>query len=369
MKRIFFIIIIIINISVCDAQVLINLHLPQAGLNIKRQLWNLSLVNTGQQNAEARIELLISDASNGQAILSASSRLFTLMPGNMQIQSGTVDPIVYNVLNSSYNIDNNPEGFLPIGVYTICFSVIKRTTDYFEKVSEECTSIEVEPASPPFLNTPEDAAEITEDRPLFTWVPPSPVFLFSNLNYKMKLVEVGKNQSAADAVQNNFPVLNQSSITAPSFQFPFSLRALDTGKLYAWQVKALNNDKEIANSEVFSFTLARPADAAAPQAEIYVKLSESTDMPFSVCTGIFKYEYVNKNNSPVLQLKLTDLTSKTNVRIPLDNDLQEVRYGQNFLKLDLRNNSAVRNNRLYQLSVQPAGEPEQSAKFIYKKAD
>ncbi|MCP9752454.1 hypothetical protein [Ferruginibacter sp. HRS2-29] len=351
-----------------EAQVLINLQIPQAGLNLKSQLWNMMLVNTATTSAEVRLDMVLIDAGTGQSILSGSSRQFTLVPGTTQLLANQIIPIQYNLLSPGYGIDVNPDGFLPVGLYNVCFTLLKRNGEVLDKLAEDCELVEVEPATPPFLTTPEDEAQIEEVRPYFTWVPPSPLFLFNNLTYRLTLVEVLSTQNPAEAVQDNFPVFTQSFINGPSQQYPFSIAALDTGKLYAWQVKALSNNNAVSNSEVFSFRVVSPG-TSAPGSRLYVKLRNEDEMPFTICTGVLQYEFVNNENFAAIEMELLDITTKLIQKVSLENNRQPVSYGQNFLKLDLREIAAVKNNHLYQLKVHGSNGAIKAVKFLYKTSN
>jgi hypothetical protein len=351
---------------ITKAQVLVNLQLPQAGLQVKSQLWNMSLVNTSSEVLYIKLDMTLTDVTTGQTVLSGSSRIFTLPSGAKQLQISDLVPIQYNVLNSTYNINNNPNGFLPVGTFNACFSILKRNSKTLDKIAEDCETIEVEPASPPFLSMPDDGAAIDQSSPLFTWLPPSPVYLFSNLKYDLKLVEVNNNQNPADAIQTNFPLLGQSNISNNTFQYPISLRPLDTAKLYAWQVKALNNMQAISNSEIFTFKVKQQQDAVINETDVYVRLKGLDEMPFTVCRGILKYEYVNIYNNAFLQLALTDVTTKANKGVALTAEQQVLTYGQNFLRLNLSANNSMTNNHIYELVVSGAKGEKQAVKFIYK---
>src|SRR5262245_55277808 len=84
------------------AQVAMNLQLPPAGLTIKQQLWNLSLVNSGPPVGAVRIELVITDAATGQPVLTGLSRLFLLPKGAKQLRPSDVAPITYYAGNTGY---------------------------------------------------------------------------------------------------------------------------------------------------------------------------------------------------------------------------------------------------------------------------
>ena len=203
-KRIAFIIALFIS-ALANGQVIVNLQLPPMGLSIKSQLWNLSLINTGTGDINVQVEMTMTDVSNNQRVLTGLSKNFVLPRGVKQVQATDVMPIIYTVGAPGYNLDGNPAGFLPIGIFNICYSIIKINNDGAERLGEECQTIEIEPLSPPQLVIPHDSEHVETTRPFFTWLPPSPYNLFNNLQYDWILVEVQPTQNAATALQQNIP--------------------------------------------------------------------------------------------------------------------------------------------------------------------
>lgn len=366
---------LISTVSLCcisflpKAQVLLTLQLPPAGLQLKSQLWNMTLINTSNEPVFIKIDMVMTDINTGQAVFSGSSRQFALLGGAKQIQLLDVIPVQYNVLNSFYNVDANPDGFLPLGNFGICYSIIQTVNEGLDKIAEECETVIVEPLSPPFLLYPEDISIVDQDRPLFVWIPPAPVNLFSNLNYEFKLVEVNTNQNSSDAIQSNIPVLLQTGIGSATLQYPFSSSSLDTSKVYAWQVKALNNNQPISNTEIFTFQLHTQPNSQSLQNNLYVKLKGLDDIPFTFSSGKLKYEYMNVYNNAFLTLQLVDITSNEKKIINLDDENQSIIYGQNLLELDLTDNREMENEHIYQLEVIGETGDKQALRFIYKRAD
>lgn len=350
------------------SQVIINLQLPPAGLQLKSQLWNMALINSETNAISIKIDMVITDISTGQVVLSGNTGSILLPPGTKQVQVTDVMPVQYNILNTSYNVDANPNGFIPLGTFNVCYSVLKNSHEVVSKIAEECETVTVEPVSPPFLTLPDDLSVLHENRPLFTWLPPAPINLFGSLSYEFKLVELSLNQTASDAIQSNLPVL-MSNVTEPLLQYPFSSSPLDTAKVYAWQVKALNNRIAVSNSEIFSFKIENEGVKNDHRYNVYTKLQGMDNIQLAHCNGVLKYEYVNIYNNPVIKLQLTDLTSKANRVIRLKEDSQEVVYGQNFLALDLGSNSELENNHTYLLVVTGAQGEAQAVKFIYNKKE
>ena len=351
------------------AQVIITPQLPQTGIKLKTQLWNLGLSNSGTVPLTVRLSMIMTDLSNGQQVLSASSGLIQLPPGVKLFQYNDVLPISYTVINNIYNIDASPNGFLPIGNFDVCFEVLKPVGEIMENVAEECVQIEVEPLSPPYLNFPADQSDIDEPRPVFNWIPPAPVAFFTNLSYDFKLVEVLLNQNPDDAIQQNIPVTLKSNHSGTSFQYPGSITALDTGKTYAWQVAANNNGLFIAKSEVWIFKVkAQAFDNMSYQRETsYFRLKQESSNAYFVCDGVLKFEYQNELNDNTVSFSIYDVTTKEKNKIQLPQNNIGLKFGQNFIDYDIREKNGIINGHFYLVELVNSRNENWSGRFEYKQ--
>jgi hypothetical protein len=218
MRKILLFSLLLLGVYSAQTQVVLSLQLPPLGLTIKPQLWNLSLINTSAQDLNVRIEMVMTDISNNQRVLTGTSKLIFLPKGIKQLQLSDVMPITYNPGSPGYAVDPSPDGFLPIGVFNICYTAIKILSDDVERLGEECETLEVEPLSPPQLMIPLDEEQIDITRPFFAWIPPSPFNTLNSLLYDWTLVEVQATQSPADALQQNVPILTRQNLSFTSLQ-------------------------------------------------------------------------------------------------------------------------------------------------------
>lgn len=349
-----------------QAQVVITLQLPPLGLTIKPQLWNMSLINTTGASMNVRLTMAMSDAGTGQTVLTATTPPFQLPTGAKAVNATTVGPITYTV-GAGYTIDANPNGFLPVGVYNICYTASQWTGNHSEQTVEECITVEVEPISPPQLIQPGDSDRIIFRRPFFTWLPPTPHTAFSNLLYDWMLVEVQATQSAADAVQQNVPILVQPNITFTSFQYPLSMPELDTGKLYAWRVTAKNNLSPIANSEVWCFRI-QPLSEDTVRASgpgYYAQMRREPDPSYVISGNVLRFLYLHELNSNTVQVKLTDISHTTHQPVTIDPASMGVKYGPNYLQLDL-SDKVLTEKHMYLLEVTNDRNEHAYLKFEYR---
>lgn len=355
-----------------EAQVLINLQLPQAGVTLKTQLWNLSVTNTGPDEPDVQVEMMLSDVTTNQPILSASSKVFRLTKGARLLQVAELSPIIYNVLSSSYNVDVNPNGFLPIGTFSVCYRVVKLVSDQTEQLAEECETIDVEPVSPPMLQLPFDEEVVESKRPYFAWIPPLPQQLFHNLLYDVVLVEVLPIQSSSEAIQQNLPIYRGSNLPEIGLQYPAALAELDTTKLYAWQVTAKGGFNAIAKSEIWTFRIQSSlADTSAVlrKGHFYATLKRDVDVAYVVCKGVLRFEYVNEGNDSTISYSISDLNTVGRAVLALPSNDLTVTFGQNFIELDLHGVNGLKQGHVYLLEVASTRRDRRFLKFEYKKAD
>lgn len=369
MRKILFILALFMLSWSSHAQVVLNLQLPPLGLTIKPQLWNLSLINTSAQDMQVRIEMVMTDVRNNQRVLTGTSKLILLPKGIKQVQLNDVLPITYNSGSPGYAIDPSPEGFLPIGLFNICYTAIKVESDFVDRLGEECETIEIEPISPPQLMIPLDEEQVDITRPFFAWIPPSPFNTLNSLLYDWVLVEVQATQSPADALQQNVPLLSRQNLSFTSFQYPLSSPELDSSKLYAWRITAKNNMAPIGNSEIWSFRVRQyqPDTITGISTGYFAKLHREEDAAFTICTGVLRFEYMNDLNIAAVNLRLFDISSANRKQITLDSTAQSVRMGQNFVQVDLRETSGMINKHMYLLQVENARGEKGYLKFEYRE--
>ena len=369
MKKILSLVLLSLLAGAGSAQVLINLQLPPSGVMVKSQLWNFSLVNTATTTYDIQVEVTLTDMGSNQRVLTGTSKLIQLPKGARVIKPSDVTPVTYNVTGAG--VDASPDGFLPVGHFMACFSVLRINSDLSERLAEECESIEVEPISPPLLVSPSDSDQVELVRPLFTWIPPTPFTMFASLRYNWTLVEVAPLQTGAAAIQQNVPLLSQSNLGITSFQYPLSSAALDTGKIYAWQVSAMNNNSVIAQSEIWTFRLRNigiDTVTTANKEGFYARLKREENASFVLCYGKLNYEYFNESNTTMVQLRLLDISKPVRRTIALDSASYAVTPGQNLRRLDLTDKGLTAGHVYLLELLNPAGE-RWYLKFAFRKPD
>src|SRR6185295_7309435 len=111
--------------------------------------------------------------------------------------------------------------------------------------------INIAPLSPPVLNSPADRSILQTPYPQFTWMPPTPVQMFDNLNYEITVSEILEGQSPMDAIRYNTPVYAKTNGQQTFETYPSTYSKLDTTKTYAWQVVARSGLNYAAATEIW----------------------------------------------------------------------------------------------------------------------
>lgn len=315
-----------------QAQLSVSLQEPPAGIVQKNQLWNMTLIYAGNSTVDVTIGLTLVNVSDNQPVLSAYSRSLTLTKGVKQLKAADILPVDYTYVSPAFS--RLSDAFLPVGSYQACYTFYSGNRHAETILSEDCMNIDVQPLSPPELVMPADSSSVESSYPQFSWLPPAPLMLFNDLNYELILTEVRADQTPGAAIQENIPLFNGRRLTTPMNTYPSSSRSLDTGKVYAWRVIAKNGETFIAQSDVWTFRIAREKnEIPVPAGGVYMEVSNSNTysntgiIPDDVL-GIKYYSY-DKTHDAVIRFlnEKEQLVKEVN---------RSIVYGNNFMvfKLD-----------------------------------
>ncbi len=345
------------------AQFSISPQLPPSGVVKKSQLWNALLVSSNPTPITVAIKLTINNSLDNQPILTAYTKNMVLFPGVLQVGYTTVTPVVYNYLSPTLNTDRDPNGFLPMGSFTICYTLVKVDGDLSFELITECTALDVAPLSPPQLSYPPDKDTLISSTPLLSWIPPAPTNMFNAVNYEVIVAEVFPNQTPIDAVKMNLPILNRSSITATNLLYPSSAQPLEHGKTYAWKVLVKNNTQTVATTDVWTFEVAKNTlpIAALPDL-IYYELEKKTGTS-GVNTIINKgqigakfYSYDKTYEATILIKSVEGVIIKT--------EKKTIMYGNNFFVFQLDNSFSP--NKTYVIELTDLNKTANITAFQFK---
>jgi hypothetical protein len=341
-KTVLLLSIVLLSVAV-RAQINMTLQVPPYGVLLKSQLWNMTLVNTGNAAVAVQLGMTMIDEKTNQPVLSASAPVIILNRGARQIQARDLSPILYSYESVTVT-DRNPNGFLPLGQYRICYTV-SRGPDAGAPI-ETCIELAIDPMSPPLLNTPADEAQIYTVSPQFTWLPPTPAGIFSDLSYDLVLVEVIPGQATADAIEQNVPIYSGGLIRDPYLNYATSYTSLDTGRLYAWRVVALNNGQPAAMTDIWTFRVVQPPlPSLHTTNNPYLSLKRGLDPSIAAGTANMRFNYDNAPADTAARYTITSLSDRGNPVVQQGQLL--LRRGQNLLQVTLSGTAGYDAKKIY----------------------
>jgi hypothetical protein len=347
------------------AQVNMTLQVPPAGVLMKNQLWNLVLVNSGNANLLVRVNLVLLDVQTNQPVITATSAPISLSKGARQLQVRDISPIQYAYSIPAARVDMDPNGMLPAGRYQACYTVVNAQKGDITLV-ENCIPVNVDPLSPPLLNTPANEDKLMTPYPQFTWLPPTPIGLFNDLGSAIIVVEVLPGQGKADAVQQNIH-LNASVYTKDLFwNYPASTRSLDTGKVYAWRVVAMNSGKAVALSDIWTFRVTNNRPTVEVEKPLpFVEVKRTQDAVIAATGNVLRITYDNAAADSAIKYTITSIEEPGNPVV--QEGSLPVQYGQNQLQVPLRSNRKIQSNKVYLFRFVSSRNESWTVKFTVTK--
>ncbi|MEO8406771.1 MAG: hypothetical protein ABI480_19310, partial [Chitinophagaceae bacterium] len=239
--------ILLLSIPVCSQIVLVP-ETQTSGVVMKQQVWSTVINNLSGVTKKVVLDVTITDKITSQILMEASSNLVILNPGVKRVNYNDVAPLNYAITTIGFSTERQLSQPLPVGDYIVCYRLFNGEGKG-ELLATECIKITAEPLSPPLLIQPENKTVVMEPRPVLTWTPPAPIYLFNSLSYDIIISPLYEKQSPEEALQRNIPVVTTSS-AQNSIAYPSSYSNLETGKTYAWQVVAKDGGRQSGKSEL-----------------------------------------------------------------------------------------------------------------------
>ncbi|RXK85902.1 hypothetical protein [Filimonas effusa] len=348
-----------------DAQLTLVLQVPPAGVVQKSQLWNMALVSGSDVGYDVEVNLTLISTVDNNPVLTATGRVITITKGARQLKYTDFVPVKYTYLSSAFNVDQRPEGFLPLGSYTACYTVSAWGGHAEGPLVEDCIQLDVQPLSPPVLNTPLDKDTVETAYPQFTWLPPAPLSLLNDLTYDFILVKMLPDMTPAQAIQQNIPVYNQAHVRQPFLNFPATTTALDTGIVYAWGVIAKNAGQFVAVSDAWTFRYVTKVFPKETAEASYVQLKREEDgIPVSV-SDTLKFVYSNFSSDSTVAFTIAGLSDPDNQLMAKGTFTAQA--GENRVQIPVKFGWGLRRNDTYLLTVINAEGEKRLMKFIIKE--
>ncbi|HRR08538.1 MAG TPA: hypothetical protein PLO56_07575, partial [Rhodothermales bacterium] len=222
---------------------------------------------------------------DGQELVSETSQEVTIRPGVYTYRTFRDAPEILfpNIasligkLPSDIQTRINQTGLLPEGRYELTLEALSTDPEQFVVAPPASVFFTVSFPEAPVLLSPSDEAVVTQAQPIFTWLP---VLVPSSqtVEYQVRLVEILPGQTTDEAFRGNRAHLESAFQRGTSFVYGRDLLPLETGKRYAWNVKARTiSGAPIAQggqSEIYTFSFgsgSAPDDVIAQLRQIVLE--------------------------------------------------------------------------------------------------
>jgi hypothetical protein len=349
----------IICLPLCmRAQITLTTQMPNTGILVKDQLWNVIVTNNTNDMVTVRLEIDVTDVLLGQSVLNASTGRILVDRGMKLLSNREVQPILYNYVATEFS-----GNYAPCGSYNIHYRLIKEVPAKEDiPVADEMVRVNVTPLSPPMLTTPSDKAGIETVYPQFTWMPPTPMDMFNPLLYDINVVAIEEGQSAIAAMEVNRPVYFNTNIQNPSEKMPTSFEQLQQGKTYAWQVVARSSSACASPSEVWVFSIGKDSITKIIEGAAYTKLSRSNTEVTTAQEGVVKMEYINNSDDKKVKCTVYKAGEKRKAGSKTINFNLKLVNGQNYLSYKI--NKKLDEKTVYEISLTNSRGEEWLMRFM-----
>jgi hypothetical protein len=256
-----------LQFSTALSQIIVTIERPPLNQITVQDLWKLTLNNPTKETFTAYFIGTVEEPSKGK-IYEGTSSEFQLKPGINRIRISDLK-ITSDFYIKEYENIIMRTGIAPEGNYQICVNVLntknkvqigigcivhtiiaQRHIDLISPINNEVINSGTQII---FRYTPILQPDTTPPTDIPRAVPYTPKPK-KGVTYIIKIVELYPNQSPEAAIQRNFTFYENESGT-PILIYPANAKKFESNKQYAWQVKAFYDGKEIAFSDVWTFTI------------------------------------------------------------------------------------------------------------------
>ena len=216
---------------------------------------------------------------------------------------------------------------------------------------------------PPQLSYPANESVIDIKYPVLIWAPPRPINGMM-VTYNLRLVEILKGQTLAEALLQNPAMVNLSGLSNTFLNYPADATPLHMDGHYAWQVAASYGVQSLGVTDMWSFTVKNKEEKKDDDIE-YPVAEKVSKARFYVTHGVFHFVYNNKANEKVLSYTIKSMdNSVANMKELPPIELQP---GMNKLDIDLKQRKELKNNTYYYLEIKDSRRQVYKLMYYYVK--
>lgn len=317
------------------------------------------IINSG---TPANVYLTIDvENENGKKLLGISTREFRLLQGSSTIPGSVINNTNIQFANSGEAKFIKQNGYFPQGQYAYIFSLYSVQTNTV--LIQQSFDYLLEPLTELLLTEPYNQDEICNNRPLLSWQPSVPAV--TGTLYSLVLAEIKSSQNAVEALNYNYPIINQKGIFSPVFPYPSIAKTLQQGKKYVWQVTAYKDQTILNRSEIWQFTVnCEETEEKIFKDEGYRNIEDLLKGNYYLAVGVVKFSLINSYAEQSLKYTIESVNApgKKIRHLPRI----KLNRGKNKIILDLTNHSSFRSGYYYLLKIELPNGAQKTLRFLYK---
>ena len=255
MKKIILLLITITISYLGTAQVQVSLNVdanptPELSEWVNRNdlaIVTVTNTNPNLENQEYRIKVKM--LLNNELILETDNTTSILTLG-LGTETFLADEIIpynsINFINQDFKNKLARTGMLPAGTYSFCVSLINLEGETISLPEEICRPMTITDYQQPELIDPINNKDI-DSRLLpsltFKWTPLVPIpSAETGVKYIIAITEVQKGQTASQAFNINYPIIEEEIIVGTQFNWPTDIETPDENQQYVWAIKTVTNE-------------------------------------------------------------------------------------------------------------------------------
>jgi hypothetical protein len=214
---------------------------------------------------------------------------------------------------------------------------------------------------PPQLSYPANESVIDIQYPVLIWIPPRPISGMMVI-YSLRLVEIMKGQTLAEALLQNPPLLDLNGLTNTFLNYPVTATPLRVDGHYAWQVAASYAGQSLGVTDIWSFTIKKDNHKTDPDINYPVVAKVSRER-FYITHGVIHFVYNNTTNEKTLSytIKSMDRSMKSISKLPV----LKLNPGMNKLQVDLKESGILKSNTYYNLEIKDIRQQVYKLTYYY----
>jgi hypothetical protein len=325
-----------------------------------RGLSAVQIINTTRENYTGNIDIEVKGADHNVTVVKIFMSSVNIVPGNNLVPYAKFRGANVYYASTSEGDYVRQTGNMPEGELEFCFKLTITSKDNPAEIYENCFLGTNIIATPLELILPDNGDNFCNKRPRFSWQPPLP--LAPGTSFTMKLALKNADQSQAEALLVNTPVIFQSNIKGHILPFPAGSPDLKEGSTYVWQVTAEEKGKQ-SFSEVWEFAIQCEKQQTTDKS--YRELKAEDDGGFLTTGADLRFAVYNSYTPGTLKYSIKDLADpdKKIKGLPAI----ELQKGANNILLDLRKVQGIEDGKEYLLAVILPDGAKVSMRFKYQE--